>query len=93
MVRDLTADVIEDLGHYLNPYSLKNWKILAGKLGFRLMQVESFKLQPRRSTQLMLIEWSFRRGATVRLLYQKLLEIDRGDAAALLKPHVELSDK
>lgn len=88
MINDVTADVSEDLGKYLNPPSLKNWKMLAGKLGFRLIDVENFKLQPRNSTQLMLSSWSTNRGATVQVLYQKLLEIGRPDAASVLEPYL-----
>ena len=89
MIKDITADVIEELGRYLNPQSLKNWKILAGKLGFRWLDVENFKLQPRNSTQLMLSSWSTSSGATVEVLHQKLLEIGRCDAAKLLEPFLE----
>lgn len=87
-LRDVPANVIEELGQYLNPPLLKNWRFLAGKLGFRSLDVANFSLEPRNSTQLMLSRWQTLDFATVSFLYGKLLEIDRSDAAKILEPYL-----
>lgn len=85
MLRDVSADVFEELGVLLNPSSFKSWKILAGKLGYTLTHVTNFKLCPMNSTQMLLQDWSHRGDATVLKLYQTLMNIGREDAAQKLK--------
>lgn len=85
MLRDVSADVFEELGFLLNPSSFKSWKILAGKLGYTLTHVTNFKLCPMNSTQMLLQDWSHRGDATVLKLYQTLMNIGREDAAQKLK--------
>lgn len=85
MLREISADVYEELGFLLNPDSFKNWKLLAGKLGYTLTHVTNFKLCPMNSTQMLLQDWSQRGDATVQKLYQALVDIGRVDAAQKLK--------
>lgn len=85
MLREISADVYEELGFLLNPDSFKNWKFLAGKLGYTLTHVTNFKLCPMNSTQMLLQDWSQRGDATVQKLYQALVDIGRVDAAERLE--------
>lgn len=94
MMRDLTADVLEKLGLYLNPRSMKNWVTLAGRLGYTHTQVRNFKLEPTQSTQLMLYDWSVSGpDATVQRLYYTLQMLPRPDAAEVLEPFLGETSK
>ena len=85
MLRDISADVYEELGFLLNPATFKNWVLLAGKLGYTNSHVMNFKLCPTYSTQMLLQDWAQRGEATVFKLYQTLKDIGREDAAEKLE--------
>lgn len=85
MVRDLSADIYEELGFKLNNNHPRNWVYLAGQLGFSMDQIRYLELQPRESTQNLINDWSSKPQSTVYSLHAALVKMNRPDAANLLK--------
>lgn len=86
MFRNVTADIVEKLGRMLNSNSGKNWKHLAGKMGYSSTDTQAWNVVPNEAAQHLLQDWSTRNGSTVYALYQMLKELRRDDAAALILP-------
>lgn len=92
LVCKLKPDVLQELGMYLNPYMpLKDYRSLAGKLGYTFMRVVNFERE-RNPTIALLEDWwtSFNNKnepKTVSELMQVLEEMRRDDAVDLLKPY------
>lgn len=89
-VRDLPANIFEDLGMKLNPVRINNWVQLAGFLGFDHDTIGILKLKPITATQDLLSDYSVRPDSTVFRLYNALINIQRSDAAALVEPFIYL---
>ena len=88
--RDIDGTYAEELGSILNPDSLSNWSVLAGKLGFTQIAIKNFQLSPTKATQEMLSDWGTSNSATVFRLYSILKEMRRDDAAEVLKPLLDV---
>lgn len=86
MFRTVRADVMEKLGHILNSKSGKNWKHLAGLMGYSSTDTQFWNVTPTDATQKLLSDWSTRNGSTVYALYNMLKKLQRDDAAAILRP-------
>lgn len=85
LVRDLPGHIYFELGRFLNPKSLNNWMILAGRLGFSDSDVKNFDTYPDQATQRVLDEWGQREGSTVNALICELKEMKRDDCVQVLK--------
>lgn len=85
MVRDLNPEVIEKLCCQLNPEGSRNWKMLSARLGFNQLQIQNFKLDRNEACQRLLDEWMTGWDATVYVLYNHLLEMERHDCTELLQ--------
>jgi len=88
MVRDLPAHLYEELGLKLNNNHPRNWRYLAGMLGFSRDQIQYLELQPRESTQNLINDWSTKDQATVYNLYLALSSMNRPDAAKVIENFV-----
>ena len=86
LVRDLPSHIYIELGRFLNPKSLNNWIILAGRLGFNDSDVKNFDTYPDQATQRVLDEWGQREDSTVNALICELKEMKRDDCVQVLKP-------
>jgi len=88
MVRDLPADLYEELGFKLNCKHPRNWVYLAGKLGFSKEQIRYLELRPRESTQNLINDWSSKPHSTVYNLHVTLTSMNRPDAAEVIENYV-----
>lgn len=86
MLRTVRADTVERLGCMLNSKSGKNWKHLAGLMGYSSTDTQSWSVVPNEAAQNLLHDWSTRNGSTVYALYKMLKKLRRDDAASLLLP-------
>lgn len=82
----LPASVTEDLATHLNAKQGKNWKYLAGLMGYSSSFTQNLDLTPTEATQKLLQDWEHRSGATVFALYCLLQKLERDDALAVLFP-------
>ena len=76
----------EDLGTHLNAKQGKNWKYLAGLMGYSSSFTQNLELTPTEATQKLLQDWEHKTGTTVFALYCLLQELGRDDASAVLLP-------
>lgn len=85
----LPADVTEHLATYLNAKQGRNWKHLAGLMGYTSTFTQNLELTPVEATQKLIHDWEHRGSeATVYKLYCYLKELGRDDAIAVLWPYL-----
>ena len=82
----LPASVTEDLATHLNARQGKNWKYLAGLMGYSSSFTQNLDLTPTEATQKLLQDWEHKSGSTVFTLYCLLQKLERDDASAVLSP-------
>lgn len=82
----LSASVTEELGSFLNAKQGKNWKHLAGLMGYNSVFTQNLELTPVDATQRLLQDWEHGSDATVYQLYLYLRQLGRDDAIAVLLP-------
>lgn len=82
----LPASVTEDLANHLNAKQGKNWKYLAGLMGYSSSFTQNLDLTPTEATQKLLQDWEHNSGTTVFALYCLLQKLGREDASAILLP-------
>jgi hypothetical protein len=92
LASNLKPNVLDELGMYLNPrMPLKDYRTLAGKLGYSFMRVRNFEREHSPTVSLLEDWWTSygKKGEakTVAELIKKLEEMKRDDAASLLKPY------
>lgn len=83
----MPASVTEDLASYLNAKQGKNWKYLAGVMGYNSSFTQNLELTPTEATQRLLQDWEQKSG-TVFELYCLLKKLERDDASAVLLPYL-----
>ena len=76
----------EDLATHLNAKQGKNWKYLAGRMGYNSSFTQNLELVPLEATQRLLHDWEQGNGTTVYRLYCLLQELGRHDASDVLLP-------
>lgn len=85
----LPADVTEKLASYLNAKQGRNWKHLAGLMGYNSVFTQNLELMPLEATQSLIHDWEHRGSdATVYKLYCYLKKLGRDDATAVLWPYL-----
>lgn len=82
----LPANVTEELASHLNAKQGKNWKYLAGLMGYSTSFTQNLELTPLEATQRLLQDWEHKSDATVFELYCLLQKLGRDDAIAVLVP-------
>ncbi|XP_031557249.1 tumor necrosis factor receptor superfamily member 26-like [Actinia tenebrosa] len=88
MLRDLNPETFENLCCLLNPEGSRNWKVLAGKLGYSQCKIQNFKLNRNEACQSLLQEWGTEGNTTVYVLYNHLLAMQRDDCTELLQKYL-----
>lgn len=91
LISNLKPNVLDELGMYLNPrMPLKDFRTLAGKMGYTFMRVRNFERESNPTVSLLEDWWtSFGKkgeSKTVGDLIKYLEEMRRDDAVDLLKP-------
>ncbi|PFX23848.1 tumor necrosis factor receptor superfamily member 16-like [Stylophora pistillata] len=81
-----SATITEQLARLLNPENGKNYKNLAGLMGYDSTFIGNLKLTPTEATQKLLEDWQVREDATVFKLYCYLEQLGRHDAMDVLLP-------
>ena len=84
----MPASVTEDLASYLNAKQGRNWKYLAGLMGYNSSFTQNLDLTPKEATQSLLHDWEHQSDSTVFKLYQLLKKLERDDASAVLLPYL-----
>lgn len=90
MFNTTSADVTEKLAEFLNSKSVKNWKKLAGMMGYNSVFTANLELTPTEACQKLLQDWQQKSGTTVYVLYCLLQDLDRDDAMAVLWPLLQV---
>ena len=85
----MPASVTEDLATHLNAKQGRNWKHLAGLMGYSSPFTQNLELEPREATQRLLQEWMQKSGSTVFQLYCLLQKLGRDDAVNVLLPFLK----
>ena len=88
LLRDQPANIHYKLHEYLNPPGPQDWKILAATLGFKHIEISNFEVDRKTSAERMLASWQTKDNATVDLLYCRLKQIGREDAARFLRENL-----
>ena len=83
---EISGSYIDELAFRLNPKSHKNWETLAGRLNYNKTEIQNFGLQPTEATQRLLQSWGCSATSTVHELHKALMDIQREDAAEILRP-------
>ena len=78
----------EDLATHLNAKQGKNWKYLAGEMGYSSCFTQNLDLTPTEATQKLLQDWEHKSEATVFALFCLLQKLERDDASAILLPYL-----
>ena len=85
-ITTLPVTVTEELALLLNSRQGKNWKNLAGLMGYNSVFTQNLELTPLEATQRLLDDWGHKDDATVYKLYCFLQELGRDDACSKLWP-------
>lgn len=92
LASNLKPNILDELAMYLNPrMPLKDYKTLAGKLGYSFLRVRNFERDHNPTISLLEDWWTSysKKGEakTVSELIKILEEMKRDDAASLLRPY------
>ena len=81
-----------ELAKLLAPSSLKDWKSLAGELGFDCVEIRNLAMQKGYDCVMKMFEaYECMEYASIQHLYDKLISIQRHDAAKVLEPYKSVS--